>query len=56
MQGLCIRLLKDHTRTLKILESMSEFGGLWKHQNNPACAESVRVFGMLKLDVAEADR
>ena len=21
---------------------MSEFGGLWIHQNNPACAESVK--------------
>ena len=31
--------------------SMSEFGGLWKQQNNPACAKSVRVFIMLKLDI-----
>ena len=22
---------------------MSEFGGIWKHQNNPACAKSVRA-------------
>ena len=22
--------------------SLSEFGGLWKHQNNPACTENVR--------------
>ena len=29
---------------------MLEFGGLWKHQNNPACTKSVRVFIMLKLD------
>ena len=29
---------------------MSEFGGLCKHQNNPACAKSVRVFIVLKLD------
>ena len=29
-----IRMRKDHTmRTLKIMLSMSEFGGLWKHQN-----------------------
>ena len=29
---------------------MSEFGGLWKQQNNPAYTKSVRVFRMLKLD------
>ena len=29
---------------------MSEFGGLWKHANNPACTESVKVFVILKLD------
>ena len=29
---------------------LSEFGGLWKHQINPACAKSVRLFIMLKLD------
>ena len=31
---------------------MSEFGGLWKHENNPACAKtkSAQVFIMLKLD------
>ena len=28
---------------------MSEFGGLWKQQNNPAYTKSVRVFRMLKL-------
>ena len=26
------------------------FGRLWKHQNNPACTESVRIFEMLKMD------
>ena len=26
---------------------MSEFGGSWKHQINPACTESSRVFIML---------
>ena len=26
-------------------------GGLWKHQNNPACTKSARVFRMLKLDI-----
>ena len=31
----CIRThTKDHVRTLKIMSSMSEFGGLWKHENN----------------------
>ena len=29
---------------------MSEFGGLWKQQNNPACIYSVKVFRLLKLD------
>ena len=33
-----------------MLGSMSEFGGLWKHQNNPTGTKSVRVFIMLKLD------
>ena len=45
-----IRMLKmTHTRTL----SMSEFGGLWKHQNDPACTKSVRVFIMLMLDTTD---
>ena len=35
---------KDHIRTLKILQSVSEFGGLWKHPNNPARSKSARVF------------
>ena len=35
---------------VKILWSVSEFGGLWKHQDNPACTKSVRVFRLLKLD------
>ena len=38
---------------------MSEFNGLWKCQNNPACIKSVSVFRMLKLDTtgqfSEAD-
>ena len=45
-----IRMQKDHMRTLMILRSMSEFGGLWKHQNNPARTKSVRVLTELKLD------
>ena len=44
-----IPMQKDHIHMLKILQSMSEFGGLWKHQNNPACTKSVRVFSV-KLD------
>ena len=35
----CICKEKDHIRTLKILQSMLEFVGLWKHQNNPACTK-----------------
>ena len=26
--------MKDHVRMLKIMQSMSEFGGLWKHKHN----------------------
>ena len=37
---------KDNARY--ILQFMLEFGGLWKHQVNPACTKS--VFVMLKLD------
>ena len=40
---MCARMRKDDIRTLKILKSMSEFGGLWKHQNKPACTKSVSV-------------
>ena len=29
--------------TLKILLSLSEFDGLWKHQNNPACTKTKSV-------------
>ena len=36
---------------LKILQSMSEFIGLWQHQNNPRFTEkSVRVFKMLRVN------
>ena len=49
----CIRMQKDYIRMLKILQSMSEFGGLWKHPNNPACTKSVRVFRLLKLDTIQ---
>ena len=36
---MCTRMQKDHIRTLKILQSVSEFGGLWKQQNNQACTK-----------------
>ena len=46
-----ICMQKDHLRTLKILQATSEFGGLWKHQNNLACTKlGVRAFIRLKLD------
>ena len=45
-----IRMQKDRIRTLNILLSMSEFGGLWKHWNNPWRTKSVRAFRVLKLD------
>ena len=41
---------KDHMSTLEILLSMSEFGGLWKQQNNPACTKCIRAFRGPKLD------
>ena len=34
---------------LMMLQSMSEFNGVWKHQNNPACTTGVIVFIILKL-------
>ena len=40
---MCICMLKGHLHTLKILESMSEFDGLWKHENNPANTKSVSL-------------
>ena len=40
---------KDDIHTLKILRYMSEFGGLGKHQSNPAWTTSVRMFRMLNL-------
>ena len=36
----CLYACKKITLTLKILQSMSEFGGLWKQQNNPACTKN----------------
>ena len=35
------------------MQSMSEFDGLLKQQNKPACSKSVRVFIMLKLDTIQ---
>ena len=33
-----------------------EFGGLWKHQNNPAYAKNVRVLIMLKMKKARRSK
>ena len=42
--------LKVHMHMLK--QSTSEFGGLWKHQNNSAaCTNCARGFRVLKLDI-----
>ena len=41
---------------LKILWSMSEFGGLLKQQNNSECTKIVRVFILLKLDTIQKKR
>ena len=41
---------------LKILLSISEFGGLWKHPNTPArtkTSNSVKVFNLLRLDTIQ---
>ena len=43
---------KDHTCTLKILKSTSEFGALWKQQNNRQVL-TMSVFIMLKLDAIQ---
>jgi len=34
---------KDHIRAIKILQSISEFGGLWQQQDNPARTERVSL-------------
>ena len=52
---MCICMPKDQICTLKILQSMSEFSGLWKQQNKLACTKSVRVFIMLKLDTTKEE-
>ena len=38
----------------KILLLMSEFGELWKNQNNPACTKNVTVLIMLKLNAIQS--
>ena len=48
MQNTCKKI--TYTHRLKILQSTSEFGGLWKHPNTPAYTKSVRVIELLKLD------
>ena len=40
---------------LKTVYSMSELGGLWKHQNKAACTRNARVFKLLKLYIQEED-
>ena len=44
---------EDHIRKLKILQSMSDFGGLWKQQKATQHALKVSVFRMSKLDTIE---
>jgi len=39
---------KDHIQ--KIMELMSELGGLWNDQNNPKCTKSVR-FSLHNVEV-----
>ena len=47
---------RSRHRTLNIMQSMSEFDGLWKHQNNPACTKSVSLEpSVLKLDTQTED-
>ena len=47
----CMHRQEYHIGTLRILWSMSVCGGLWKHQNNPACTKlGVRAIIRLKLD------
>ena len=46
----CVYVYKKISYThVKILQSMSEFGGLWKHQNNLACTKSFGVFRVLSF-------
>ena len=46
----CVCMQNGHVRTLRILWSMLGFGRVWKHRNNPARNESVRVCKLLNLD------
>ena len=39
-----IKITQHALKASEASESMSKFGGIWKHQNNPACAKSVRGF------------
>ena len=39
---MCKHMQKGHMRWLKILQSITEFGGLWKHPINPACTKIVK--------------
>ena len=46
---------RDPILTLKVLQSMSEFGGLRKHQNNPACTKSVKSLHNVEAGHHEKD-
>ena len=54
---MCTRMQNDHLRTLTILQSMSEFSGLWRRKKKKkkkggekkACTKSVRAFRVLTL-------
>ena len=53
---MCIRMQNDHIyMMLKILQPMSEFGGLWKHRNNPACTKSVKSLQNVGCSAKEED-
>ena len=44
----CVSTYPKRPRWKQTLQFMSQFGGLWKRQNNPACTESVRVFHIIE--------
>ena len=47
---MCLRMHEnDHVRTLKIMWSMSEFGGLWKHEKTQHARYNDLRFGSATL-------
>ena len=34
---------------------MSEFDGLWKHQNNPVCTEIILLYKVFNLDTMQEE-